>query len=492
MSLLPFLALASTAGLASLALRSRPRASAAIGVVGLLVGLVAAAAIRVDAPVALDPPGAATATLLAGTSFARLFLVLGCVTGLLLILVAAGTSWSPVLPGATLLALGGSALALGSSAAAPAVAAATVAGVTAVLVALPSMATDRGLVAGAHALRSLVVAGAVALVAVAGVAGPIVASETDPAIVGLAYVAVVGAVAIRFGAIPFHLSPVRLAGAAPLSALPLVMAWAPATFALVALGWADDAVAPLGLALDAERGLVILIAIATIVLGAAAAVLHDELEQVVAYSILTDGGFVLLGLAAVDPAAWQPTRVWLLALVVTRTAFAGWALAARSIFGAHRVSELGGWARRAPLLALALVAIGIAAVGAPGTAVFVARRSLIELALSGPVAVVAIVAPLASLTWVLRLLVAGLRQPAPELASASDLRPRWPAGKQRMIRRDPRAEIGAALDANRGPIAAAGVLALAALAVAVAGGGLGVRDAAAGLPPAADVLAGDR
>ncbi len=63
---------------------------------------------------------------------------------------------------------------------------------------------------------------------------------------------------------------------------------------------------------------------------------------------------MMLGLAVLDPAAWQPTRTWILVFVVVKTAFAAWAVAIRTRFATRRIPELDGWARRSPALAVAL------------------------------------------------------------------------------------------------------------------------------------------
>ena len=193
---------------------------------------------------------------------------------------------------------------------------------------------------------------------------------------GLAYLAVALAAAIRFGEIPFHRWAARLSDSAPEIALPLLLAWAPAGFAVVALAWigpVDRAAPPAarrraggraGRRRPEHR------------LGAVGAWLQDDLEHVVGYSILQDAGFVMLGLAILDPSAWQPTRTWILVFVVVKTAFAAWAVAVRTRFGTRRIPDLDGWARRSPGLAIALApdrrrddrAAGPGGVGRPGPA----------------------------------------------------------------------------------------------------------------------------
>lgn len=477
MTLLPFVAVAFVVGGLSLVTRPYRRWSAAFGLIGLVLAIVTALLVGPDEPFVVAG-GALT-----GTSFARLFLLIGSIAGLLLCLVAMSTSWPQTFPGATLVGLGGAALALGVVDTGTAVAAATAGAVVGILLTLVRPVSQRGLIVAARELRALVVAGALGLAATAAVAGPLAAVRLNPQLIGLAYLAFAVAVAIRLGAIPFHLWAARVADAAPEVGLPLIMAWGPAAFAAVALAWADGAVAPLGQPLGLERGMVILIGVVSIGLGTAAAAAHDDLEHVVGYSIVADAGIILLGIAVLDPAAWEPTRIWLLAFVAGKSAFAAWAAAVRATFGTNRLSELRGWARRAPVLALALVAIVVAGVGWPGMAIFAARASVINLAVAGPLANAVLAAALASLLYYGRLIVTGILAPGPAVLAGRDTRPSAATFPTRL---SPAFldDLRAAWTANQVAISGAVVLVLASVAVAVSGGGLGVREAAAGLPPA--------
>ncbi len=475
MSLLPFLLVTFIVGGLSLLARPYPRWSAAIGFAGLGLAIATAATIGPDESFVVA--GGA----ISGTEFARLFLIIGSIAGFVLCLVALMPSLPPAFPGATLVGLGGAGLALGVVDTGTAVAAATAGAVVGILLTLIRPVSQSGLIVAARELRALVVAGALGLAATAAVAGPLAAVRLNPELIGLAYLAFAVAVAIRLGAVPFHLWAARVADAAPEVGLPLIMAWGPAAFAAVALAWSDGAVAPLGQSLSIERGMVVLIGAVSIGLGTVAAAAHDDLEHVVGYSIVADAGIILLGLAVLDPAAWEPTRIWLLAFVAGKSAFAAWAAAMRATFGSHRLSELRGWARRAPVLALALVSIVVAGVGWPGMAAFAARASLIDLAVDGPLANALLAAALGSLLYYGRLFVTGLLPPSPVVLASTERRAPEPVGlKERFaFLHDARA----AWATNRPAIAGAVVLVLASVAVAVSGGGLGVREAAAGLPP---------
>ena len=93
---------------------------------------------------------------------------------------------------------------------------------------------------------------------------------------------------------------------------------------------------------DAGRILVIVVALASIALGGLAAILHDDLEHVLGYSIVQDAGVVLLAFATLQPDGSPAARDWLVASAALTSALAGWIAISRWTFGAHRVSELRG------------------------------------------------------------------------------------------------------------------------------------------------------
>lgn len=532
MSLAAFLVIALGGAAATFAIRQWHRASIVTGVAFVLIAFATAMTIHAGDTVKVAE------TALVATDFTRLVAVLGSLAAVMLCLLALATGWQSGLPASALGTIGALTVALSAPEPTSAVLATVAAGFAGVLAIGTSPARDGDPPPIGRALRAVVVAGALGFVGVLLIDDPIGAFTIDPAVLGLAYIAATSAVAIRFAAIPFHLWAGRLADGAPGIAVPIVLAWTPAVLAVVMLAWTDSSISPLLAPLGVERAVIVGLGAITIILGAFAAWIQDDVEHVVAYSVAQDAGFVLLALGALDPVAWEPARTWVIILALTKTALSAWAVALRTSFGTRRLNDLAGWATGAPLLGIALAAIAVATVGWPGSAAWGARGALIRAAMTDPLGIVVTLGGLSTLLVYGRLLALGVAPPSgivtggarwrPRLAparSAGDRR-RAPAHGEVAIAtpspRDPRpapepagADVSLAararrltsrwsersseagrgslaielFDLNRAPFAAAVVLVLAAIAVGGAAGGLGIPAAARSTAPVApDVL----
>ncbi len=482
MSLLPFLIVTGVGATAALLFRGRERVATGIGFVALVLAVVTSIAMRPGPGLVVADGG------LAATEYLRLFLVLGSLAGLLLLTVGQVTGTRRDAPAVTLGILATSAVALAVPDARAAVLAATAGGAFGALLTWSPLGGRLAATAGTRVLRATVVAGTMAIAATAWIGRDLTELAAQPVVFGLAYLTVALAVAIRFGAIPLHTWAARLTDAIPETTLPLVTAIAPAAFAIVALAWADRNIAPLLVELDSVRAVVLAIAIASIVLATVAALIQDDIEHIVGYAIVGDAGVVLLAVAALDPAAWAPARIWILAFVVARSAFAAWAAVARSALGTGRMQELRGWALRMPGLAVILAIVALASIGIPGLAAFDARTELVTLSLDGPLAAVVLLATFGPLLYYARLALVGVSAPSPNAARSGG--PGSAAGGRPTIvpldLTDVRGWAGRAWAANRLPGAFAGATLLAVLALAVSAGAFGISQAAAGLPPSLD------
>ena len=431
MSLLPFLAVATAGTVIVTLLRDRRWLGTLAGIGAVLAALGAATAVRPDTPLGIG--GGA----LAGSDHLRVLLVLCLGGGLLVLIVARLATWQPSAPGALLGGAAGIGLALGLAGTPPALLAAAAGTVAASALALGSPAAPSRIRALAHELRGATTSVVVGLVAagivpaaastpgrVPGLAEPGLA---EPAAAALVFLGIGLVLAHRFGAIPLHARVSRLADATPSGALPILAAWVPAAWVIVILGWAPVALGPSSADLGLERALIVALALVTLLFGAVAALIQDEVDHVVAYTIVADAGIALLALASLDPAARDAARAWVLVFATTRTALIGWTIAFRAAFGTGRLRDTAGWMRRAPALGVALAAILVAVVGWPGLLAWEARLAILRSATGGPVLLLAYAGSLGTGIAICRLLVVGLGRPSPIVAGAVGELPRLPA-----------------------------------------------------------------
>jgi NADH-quinone oxidoreductase subunit N len=353
------------------------------------------------------------------TPYARTWLVAASGAFLFLQLLGMVTVWQRNVPLVMLAALGTSAVALSSIDAA---AAFLLAGAGAMVAVLGALIVPLAMPAVRVAVDGFRVAAVGAGAGVLGVGwveagGP--SRATEPIVAGVALVAL--ALVLRLGAFPFHTVAARLTQNAPLVALPILLAWMPALFAALALGWRDNRVAPLGAEAGISGGIVVAVALLTIAAAGVAGALADDVAQLVAYSTVQDAAFVLLALGA--PLDTSPVvRGWLVLFVLAKSAAFAIALALSAAFHTRAMSELAGWARRSPPLGIALVAVVIATYGWPGLLPFEVRERLLRPSL-GALTPLAMAVSLLPLLGLARLGLIGLRRPGPTVRRGFGSRP---------------------------------------------------------------------
>ena len=421
MSLVPFLIVCAAGAVLGLLTLPFPRLARLVGVAALAAAFVAALAIK---PVDELTVGQVQ---LATSWYSGLFLSAAAASCLIVCILGLAVGWPERLAPAALATFGGLAVAFTATDPGVVFAALAAAAVPAALVAIGPAAEAHSLDVSLAELRTLGVIAAGALLASVLVLQPGWAT-TDPTFVfAIAYLALAAAIAVRFGAVPFHVPAARLSsGRAKLGvALPLV--WIPSGLGIVALSWSTTVFQMQSSWLDAAIAGIQIVAVATLVLGALGALLHNELEEIAIYSIVQDAAFVLLALAARDAAAAEPTRLWLLTFIVAKSALIAWASTLSSSFGSSRLQDLRGWVRKSPILGLGLITIAIATVGWPGSAVFEARSTLVRLALPSQLQFLGLVGGLGAIAYYGRLIAVGLLSAGERVGSSEGERPRWPA-----------------------------------------------------------------
>ena len=482
------------------------RFGAVAGALALLIVLALALAMdagRVGDTDAASQTGAFFDGRIVATDYVRLVVALWALDSVLVVAIAwllGGLLALRGLLGATLAAIVGGTVALGATSLTLGVLAAAATGLASVVVVVAAERPS-AVPTAARELRAALGTGALLLgaIAISPVAGALALGEGSAGfddggatlaatangeaggVLGIAALGIVLAVGVRLGAIPFHLRVPRLTDVSPPVASPLLLGWLSLPLAVAGLAALDRLVAPLALPLDGERAIIVAFAFLTLVAGALAAFLADDLRHSVGYLVIADGGLVLLGLAALDPAAWGPTRVWLVALAASKTAVAAWAAVTEARFETRSLPDLRGWIRRAPILAAGLLLAMMATFGLPGWIVFGARGDLARLAAGAPWDAVLVVAGFLTLPAYLRLLAIGAGPPSSPVARA--------APERIMRRRRPQEALPVELE-GAGPAVTAGE-ALAAK-IGVTGGIVGASAGAAASADAAGVDAGGR
>jgi NADH:ubiquinone oxidoreductase subunit 2 (subunit N) len=408
---------------------------------GMLVTLVTSPFARVSRVVALASlAGALAAGILMNpndsvtvgeveldtTWFVGFFLTALAASSLLLCIVGLVTGWPEKLAPAALATLTGVGVAITATDPTVALIAAAVATAPAALVASRIRSSPLGTTVGVAELRTLALVIAASLLAAVTILNTNWNSDDPTFVLAFAFVVLAGAVAVRSGAVPFHVPAALLSRSGEGLGLVLSLVWIPTSFGLVALSWNASIFGVPGDWLDRAVVAVQIVAVATLVLGAVGAMLHDEIEEIVVYSIVQDAGFILLAMTARSQDAAQPARLWLLAFVIAKSALVAWAATVSWAFESSSLGDLRGWLRRAPILGIGLVLIVAATLGWPGNPVWEARATLVDLGLPDAMHFLGTAAVLLSLAYYVRLLGVGLLTPTAVVRAARGDWPHWP------------------------------------------------------------------
>jgi hypothetical protein len=395
---------------------------------GPLVGLACLAS-ALAAALLLGASSSATIgdVRLDGSTYAARFLAVATAAGLILCVVGLVANRSDRLIPAALAAFAGLGVALTATDPTVAMVAAVVAAATGALVTVPDESPAGEPDNRVSEARTLALMVGSLLFAAVAVSRPSWAAQDGPVLV-LGFTSLAAALAVRSGSIPFHLPAARLGRHHGSMAPALLLVWIPAGFGLLAVSWSATTFGVANDWLAVAVAAVQVGAVATLLLGAVGAILHRDVTEVAVYSIVADSGFVLLALASRDAGAASPVRLWLLVFVAAKTAFVAWSAAATNAFGTSDLGELHGWLRRTPLLGLALVGIAMATIGWPGSPVYEARSTLIDLGLPGRLHLIGAAAIVLALAYYGRVLLVGLMTPGETVKAARGERPRLAPG----------------------------------------------------------------
>ncbi|MBV9654619.1 MAG: NADH-quinone oxidoreductase subunit NuoN [Acetobacteraceae bacterium] len=188
-------------------------------------------------------------------------------------------------------------------------------------------------------------------------------------IVGIVFVLV--GLAFKISAVPFHMWTPDVYEGAP-TPVTLFFATSPKVAAMGLL--LRVMVGPFGHLLPQLQSLIVLISIASMVLGALAAIGQTNIKRLMAYSSIGHMGYALIGLAAGTTEGIRGVLIYLVIYVfMTVATFAGIGAMRRNGRTIEKISDLAGLGRNDPMLALILVICMFSLAGIPLLSGFFAK-----------------------------------------------------------------------------------------------------------------------
>jgi len=239
--------------------------------------------------------------------------------------------------------------------------------------------------------------------------------QINQAVLALGLVFVVSGVAFKLGAVPFHMWVPDVYHGAP-TAVTLLIAGAPKlaafamTFRLLVEGL-------LGLANDWQQ-MVVLLSVGSMFIGNVVAIAQSNLKRMLAYSTISNIGFVLLGFAptvvagnTLSAANGYGSALFYIATYVFTTlgTFGIVMLLSRQGFEADQIDDFKGLAKRSPFYAGVMAVFMFSLAGIPPTVGFFAKLSVLQAIITTNqtsyivLAIIAVVLSLVGAYYYLRL-----------------------------------------------------------------------------------------
>jgi NADH-quinone oxidoreductase subunit N len=208
--------------------------------------------------------------------------------------------------------------------------------------------------------------------------------QINPQVLSFGLVFVVAGLAFKLGVVPFHMWVPDVYQGAP-TAVTLLLAGAPklAAFAIV-MRLLVEGMLPLWF--DWQQ-MLMLLAIASLLVGNLAAIMQTNLKRMLAYSTISQMGFVLLGLMSgvIDSNVYSAANAYSSAMfyvvtyvLTTLAAFGVILLLARDGFESEEIADFAGLNQRSPLYAAIMGICLFSLAGIPPMVGFYAKLSVLQ------------------------------------------------------------------------------------------------------------------
>jgi len=237
--------------------------------------------------------------------------------------------------------------------------------------------------------------GATGSLGIAEVATALAAGGGNRTILLFGLVFVVSGVAFKLGAVPYHMWVPDVYDGAP-TAVTLLIGTAPKLAAFVFM------LRLLGVALGSLwfdwQGMLIVLAVMSMVLGNVVAIAQTNIKRMLAYSSIENMGFMLMGFLAANPTGYSAAMFYAVTYVLTSLASFGMImLLSREGFEADRLEDFRGLNQRSPWWAFVMLLVMFSLAGVPPTVGFYAKFTVIQAAVDAGFVWLAVVAVMASL-----------------------------------------------------------------------------------------------
>jgi NADH-quinone oxidoreductase subunit N len=196
-------------------------------------------------------------------------------------------------------------------------------------------------------------------------------------IFGLTFI--VAGIAFKFGGVPFHMWIPDVYHGAP-TPVTLFIGSVPklAYFALAIRMLAEG----LGAMVDSWSGMIIIISVLSMAVGNIVAIAQTNLKRMLAYSTISNVGFILLGILSGTARGYQASMFYTFAYIIMAIGSFGMILLlSRSGFEADRLEDFRGLNKRSPWFALMMMVLMFSTVGVPPFVGFWAKLEVITAVL---------------------------------------------------------------------------------------------------------------